>query len=877
MRHAGRSSSCPCARKANSTLSRAAFQRIALISHRLRQPDLFLSLPGAREWQREIPDANSHGAGILPSLAKAFVQGCEMSLGTRRFRAFISYSQKDAAQTKRLHKSLEAYRVPMGVLGVTELAKRRRLGRFFRDDDDMSAAADIAGIVRGAIEDAESLIVICSPNSAKSKWVNAEIEHYRKTGRSGKVFAVIVDGQPNSGTAKTECFPPALRVAANAETPDAMPIEPLALDVRKQSKARLLARLAAGLLEVDFDQLWKRDRRRALANGVRTALVASLVIAAIGAVSLWGMRTQVTGFSRQLAQTSLSEATAGHPDAALRLAVLAMRGDALLGPAAEEAEPALAKSATMSNALVELSGHTAALQFAAFSPDGRFVASAADDGTTRIWDTTTGAQVSLFKTGEPNDPATLPLNEALVWGVAFNPDGSKILIARDDRSGEDGFPEFIGVVGDTRTGDELFRVPICFVQTTDYSGASTDLRLSVFTDEVIISQGESNCARVFRAADGAELPKDEAQPFLDAAQPEPLWQYAYGPIMNTLAIGDELDSGEIANERLLIGHTAGIAAVDHVRQPTAPWIATASFDGTARLWDDRDGRELERFVGHTDAVVDVAFSPDASRILTASRDGTVRIWQGPEYETTSDSEFMDDQRDTDLAPRLEHTATRELYWPPEDEDGPVDLIDSTTGKVIAHLNGPDGHTGRIFSATFSPDGSRLVTSGADAIARVWDAGSGRQLLRLVGHTDAIRDAVFSPDGTRILTAGDSSSVRLWDAGTGIELAQLADMSDSPNLSYPLAFGDTRFSSDGAQAYFSELGGEFEAVSITTLMGPGDRKRDGLPSLRDFVCDPSTGRLGGSLRLIKRADVALMPSLRGREGEDVCSGAHPAAR
>ena len=104
----------------------------------------------------------------------------------KAYRAFISYSQQDAVWGKRLHSWLESYRVPRGV--EVDLPPARRLGRFFRDDEEMAAAADIAVTVEGAIENAESLIVVCSPRSAKSKWVAAEIQHFRRTGRKLKRY-----------------------------------------------------------------------------------------------------------------------------------------------------------------------------------------------------------------------------------------------------------------------------------------------------------------------------------------------------------------------------------------------------------------------------------------------------------------------------------------------------------------------------------------------------------------------------------------------------------------------------------------------------------------------------------------------------------------
>ena len=180
------------------------------------------------------------------------------------YRAFISYSQQDKVWGRRIHTWLETYRLPADAM--LHRSRDRKLGRFFRDDEDMAAAANIAEIVRNALDCAEALIVICSPRSAQSKWVNAEIQHYRRTGRSNKVFAVIIDGVPNSGDPETECFPPALRAAGDPDDPHALPIEPMGLDVRKEGQARVCARLAAGLLGADFDELWQRDRRRAEAR-----------------------------------------------------------------------------------------------------------------------------------------------------------------------------------------------------------------------------------------------------------------------------------------------------------------------------------------------------------------------------------------------------------------------------------------------------------------------------------------------------------------------------------------------------------------------------------------------------------------------------------
>ncbi len=244
----------------------------------------------------------------------------------KRYRAFISYSQQDLGWGRRLQGWLETYRVPMR--GLVEVDLPPRLGRFFRDDADMAAAADIAEIVRHALEDAESLIVICSPRSAKSKWVNAEIHHFRRTGRGRKVFAFIIDGDPNSGDPETECFPPALRAVGDPDDPDALPIEPLGLDVRKDGKPRACARLAAGLLGIDFDDLWQRDRRRAerrhrwLLGGFAAASLVFASLAATAVTFALQARHRAAILSIEGARTVLAE---GDADGALLVLLEAAR------------------------------------------------------------------------------------------------------------------------------------------------------------------------------------------------------------------------------------------------------------------------------------------------------------------------------------------------------------------------------------------------------------------------------------------------------------------------------------------------------------------------------------------------------------------------
>ena len=102
------------------------------------------------------------------------------------------------------------------------------------------------------------------------------------------------------------------------------------------------------------------------------------------------------------------------------------------------------------------------------------------------------------------------------------------------------------------------------------------------------------------------------------------------------------------------------------------------------------------------------------------------------------------------------------------------IWDAATGREILRLS---GHTGDLTSAAFSPDGRRVVTASFDKTARIWDAATGRELLQLSGHTDLLRAAQFSPDSQRIVTASTDKTARIWDAATGREMVLLSGHTD----------------------------------------------------------------------------------------------------
>jgi eukaryotic-like serine/threonine-protein kinase len=134
-----------------------------------------------------------------------------------KYVAFISYSHLDKKWGDWLHRALESYRVPRRLVGTAgrDGPVPRRLFPVFRDREELPTAADLGEQINDALANSACLIVVCSPNSAKSIWVNQEILTFKRMGRDNRILAIIVDGEPNAsdktGLAAAECFPPALR------------------------------------------------------------------------------------------------------------------------------------------------------------------------------------------------------------------------------------------------------------------------------------------------------------------------------------------------------------------------------------------------------------------------------------------------------------------------------------------------------------------------------------------------------------------------------------------------------------------------------------------------------------------------------------------
>jgi WD40 repeat protein len=725
----------------------------------------------------------------------------------KRFRGFISYSQRDKAYARKLHRALESYRAPSGLEAA--LGKDRKLGRFFRDDEELGASESLGAALQGAIDDSENLIVICSPRSAASTWVDQEIRRFKQRA-GGRVFAVVVDGVPNSGDPRTECFAPSLKVKV---TPDGAltsePDEPLAPDWRKDGFARLKARVAAGVLGVNFDDLWRRDRRRAAGQRALAAVagVGVLAVAGLGGASI--LRAQNAEASAGLAAAALQQFDAGLHESALRLAVLAAREDGI-APPAPQANAALARiaqgmrplsraqafegeafvaavSADGASAVTghedgavrvwrdgklvrTLSGHTGVVTSVALSADGKRALSGGRDQTARYWDLETGGVLGVLQG-----------HDADVAAVALSADGTRLMTgARTVRDGA------VARVWDSRTSGLLAML----------SGTQDGLNACAFSPngtQAVVGYS-SGAVRVFDiATQGQRMlatppAADEGAATAVALSPDGSRVLA-GYNGGVARLFDALSGAPLAR---LAGHESGI--VRALFSADGARALTASQDGAARLWSAGSGAPLALLRGGEGALADAAFSADGARAQTLAMSGVTRGW----LAGAGDGETILSVRAAGALASAAMSADGRRAVTGLRE-GAAELWDLEKGARIALL---EGHRRTVWRALFSPDGKHILTGGGDSAARLWDAESGTLLHTLDANALVVRNIAFSPDGRIALAdagAGPQSvptSLALWDVASGRLLRRL----EGPEQIMTVAF-----SPDGALVAAGEEG------------------------------------------------------------------------
>lgn len=290
------------------------------------------------------------------------------------------------------------------------------------------------------------------------------------------------------------------------------------------------------------------------------------------------------------------------------------------------------------------------------------------------------------------------------------------------------------------------------------------------------------------------------------------------------------------------GHRAAVYAVAF--QPNGPYLATASFDRTIKVWNVESGRVVRTFSGHKNKVLALAYSADGRRLASAGLDGMVRLWDATTGRAqaclTSCSRCVQGIAFTPDGGRLiacgeaglaevwrigssgdgKGVMERTICVEPERMplfaaavspdgrtlalaglDGRIHLHDLTTGKPRRIL---EGHTDAVYSLAFSPDGGSLASGSVDQTVRCWRTTTGVQQACLDGHRGMVYQVGFSADGRRLVSAGGDGEVIVWDVDNGSALHRQRFPSKALCAAFTPDGRRIATGSEGAACYLLEL-------------------------------------------------------------------------
>ena len=199
-----------------------------------------------------------------------------------KYFAFISYNSKDTAWGKKLQKKLEHYKMPATLCSEHNWQRTPIKPVFFAPTDIQPGG--LSEELQERLKASQNLIVICSPNSAKSQWVGREIEFFHNLGRTKNIHFFIVDGIPHSGDPETECFNPVVNQLGLPEI--------LGANIHEKNykwpwlnKERAYVQLVSKLLGVEFDAIWQRHKRQLIRKAVAWTVGIIAVLCAL--VFVW--------------------------------------------------------------------------------------------------------------------------------------------------------------------------------------------------------------------------------------------------------------------------------------------------------------------------------------------------------------------------------------------------------------------------------------------------------------------------------------------------------------------------------------------------------------------------------------------------------------
>ena len=717
------------------------------------------------------------------------------------YDAFLSYAHHDRQVTTAIQKGLHQIGRRLG---------RLRALRVFRDDTNLTASPDLWGRITEALDRARYMIVVLSPQSAASHWVNEEISYWLAHRGHEQLMLVLAEGHLRWDATGGRFDPQHSYAAPPALTaPGSLRSEPLYIDVSDDAPWDLgsltfrdkVTSLAAPIHGKPKDQLAGDDLReqrqfRRLRAGAISGLVVLTVVAVVAALIAVAKQREANGRLRDAVvaklnaegASMLARTTPGTDPRALQELLAA---NAIQANGVPLLNAQIARFTTQK--IIDTSSNVFGV---AFSPDGRRVVTGQTNATVRQWDSVSGKLIGAPMTCHTDRAQEVTYTPDGHTIASAGPDGTMRLFNADTGAAINPHPQRVGdlraiavspdgnVVFTGGAGGEL--------QLLDPHSSQLRTAMQVFSDStavlaaLAVGRGGDLLAAASDKGDIAIYDTKTLKPqgpnieIRDASGSKlSPFQIAFSPDGRTLAVAAadlelwDVDTRTLVH-RIRLGTTSfGTWAMAVAFSPDGQRVVTGRQDGAVQLWDPGTGAQVgQTLIGHAGMVQGAAFSPDGRQIATTSVDGTLRLW------SATVGQLM---RGTD--DHLFHAVfSPDGHLVAADGDSTIEQWDVRTGQRLPPLPLTVGAFAYL-------DDHRIVAVAGDSTAQVLDARTG-QLIRPPVHLDLSPDSAnfaVSGDGRMVASGLHDGSMDLYDVATGKQLGKHMKPGTSKRLLQGLAF------------------------------------------------------------------------------------------
>jgi len=424
--------------------------------------------------------------------------------------------------------------------------------------------------------------------------------------------------------------------------------------------------------------------------------------------------------------------------------------------------------------LLDSTYHRGAVNSIAFSTDGKFILTASNDKTVKLWN----VSLKIRKTFLKADIAVLSAN--------FTADGMKIFVTFADGSASMYDLQGIKLVTLHGHGTMPVSQAIMNFDGTEVITAGKDGTIKLWDLKIHPSKTlTDNTSPVINGV----INSDGSKVIILSGNAATLWNVEPLKKIVTFNHTAQITSINFLNNETNVLTTskdktaiiwdlngAKIKSLDNynipiskaVISPDQKYILTIGLDKTAILWHS-DGNFASKLAGHTDTITTACFTFDSKKILTAGNDKTIILWN------VDDAKQVRVWQGHQAAINLITMSKTDTMFLTASKDHTVRLwsMKASIKQIF------DAHALNVYTACFSPDEKLILTSSADNTAKLWSIDNGKVIANMASHQGNVFSAVFSPDGKQILTASSDKTAKLWDLN-GNEIYSFDDHTGSIN-------------------------------------------------------------------------------------------------